>query len=148
MSDRLNQQQVDRQIADSFTKFYQTVYTRPLPSNFISLFAEAIFFNDPNKHQIHVKTIRHILSKKVIDLTTIEVGGMVNVINGTPFNFLYPDLESALNGHEVIEQLTINYNDDVNTFKIAMDAKRKTLMQLVQGTGRGNAMKIIKTSDA
>lgn len=148
MSERLNQQQIDKQLQQEMVSFYNTVYTRPMPSNLISLFKDAIFHAVPIAHQIHVQSIKNILSKKVFELMTGEVGIIVNVINATPFDYLYPDLEEALKTHSEIEKLVIAYNQDVAVFKQSQDKKRRTLQQLVQGTGSGNAMKIITKSDA
>jgi len=139
---RLSQQEVDQQLEAELTAFYNADYADFVPAGLIQIFKDAIFATAPIKHQIHVAKLRRIFESKETELITGDIGLIVNVINSTRLDWLYTDIESALNMHEKIEGLAIRYNTDVAMFKKSLDTKRRTLMQLVSPNLR-NGGKII-----
>ena len=144
---RLNEQQVNQQLNDELLSFYNTLYTRPVPSGFVQLFKDAVFHSAPISHQIHIKKVRAILSRKENELLTGEIGIMTNTINAAPMDWLYADFNLAMDTHEKIEQLTIDYNSDVTVFKQSLEKKRNTLMQLISPNNKIN-LRIIPNAQA
>lgn len=131
MSDRLTAQQIDQQIKDERTAHLNSVYPKPIPKGFVSLFRDAIFTMPPNDHQIHAAVIKSIIAKKEHELTFGEVGGMQNLIVRTPLSYLYPTIEDALKHYEQIEKLVIEYNMDNADYEKGLNKKRNSLTNLL-----------------
>lgn len=144
---RLDQQQIEDQLNQERLKFYTGPYTGlvPIPKNLMDVFKDALYYGAPPiKHQMLIASMKGIVNKKIHELNFMEVGSMTNVINNTGWSKIYPDVLTAIESHEKIEEFTRNYNVIVGEFNKKLEKKRQTLMQIIQPMK--NASKIIASA--
>lgn len=126
------EREIDLQIGKEYNEFYTRIYDglTPIPEFTVKLFATALMCVAPAAHQIHGDKMKLLISKKIEELTWVEVGKMMNVITEVPFYLLYEDLEDALNKTMQMEQFQLYYNATVADLDSKMKKKKSSLMNL------------------
>src|SRR6187402_2936340 len=125
------QRDIDEQIQKEYNSFYQKVYDGEIavPSDLIVRFRKALMAIAPNLHQIHANRMRALVDKPANELTWVEVGAVINVIQAVAFREVYDDIDEAVEKTQGLEVLRVGYNSTVAALDKKLAAKKKKLQE-------------------
>ena len=129
------EQEIDRQIAGDYKRFYDSVYDGPLPDDLVDRFKNVLFYSAPAAHKCKMDLCKSIVSKKPYDLTNLEIGVIINLIFGVPFCSLYKTVEEAIDANIELERIRDAFNSTVNQMQEVLSKKKDRLMSLSGVTG-------------
>lgn len=136
--------EIERQIETELATFNLSLYFGSLPKDFLINFKKCLIEVAPASHQIRVKVLKEIIKKKETELTFMEVGMCVNVIQSAPLHILSEDLDSAIIKLEKVEAVRIAWNDARGRKEQELIQKKQNLIKLAgAGGGNGQVAKMI-----
>ncbi len=128
-------QEVEKLIETDLATFNLSKYFGTLPKDFVALFKKALLEIPHSAHQLKVRIMKDIIKKKETELSFMEVGMIINVIQAAPLYVLSDNLEAAINKFEKIEEIRVAWNASRNKKEQELLQKKSTMMQLVGGNG-------------
>jgi len=138
-------EQINQQIQSEYMEWNKSPYSGnpALPKDFLETFKKAVFYFTPSIEQNQnifrrppVDVISKIISKKIKELTNIDVPIILNTISSVSFDLLYDDLNEALVRHKEIDEIKVAFNITVAHINEQTEIKRNNLLSL-NGMGNG-----------
>lgn len=134
---------IEKQIETELATFNLSLYFGSLPKDFLANFKKALIAVAPNTHQIRVKLLKEIVKKKENELTFMEVGMCINVIQSAPLHILSDHLETALEKLRKIEEVRLQWNDARNRKEQELINKKQSMIKLAGAGGNGSIKNMI-----
>lgn len=131
----MQMKEIEQKMVELQNEFNAKKNDKKLPKNFISLFIKAFLSVPPMTHKIHSNTVKNITSKKVAELTKLEVRQASNVIVlAKPTEIWGDDFDAALEGFAAMQQLIVSCNIEVSEFEKELQEKKLNLINLSGAT--------------
>lgn len=124
------EQEIDRQIAGDYKRFYDAVYDGKLPDDLVERFKKVLMALAPGTHMARMDVCKGIISKKPYDLTNLEVGVVINLIFTAPFDKIYDTIEEAIDCNMELEKVRNGYNLAVDQMQKVLSGKKERLMDM------------------
>lgn len=136
-----------REIDEQIQKDYNALYLRPydgeiaLPIDLIERYKRALMGIAPSTHQTHASRMKEMITKPMNELTWVEVGAIINIIQSVPFKEMYDSIEEALEKVQYLEIFRVGYNNTIAALDKKMVIKKKKLME-ISGLAKGALISI------
>lgn len=135
--------EINKQLEGDYNRFYAAVFDGELPSDLIERFKKALMALAPAATKYNTEVIKKIISKRVNELSVMDVGVVINAVFSVPFGKVYENIESALDKNIELELIREKYNKAVDEIKIKLSKKKVTLMNIA-GIGNSAPFKLTK----
>ena len=129
---------VEKLIETELASFNTSKYLGAIPKDFIANFKKALLEVAPTVHQMRVKLMKELIHKKETELTFMEVGICINVIQAAPLYILSDDLDAALIKFQKIEELRIEWNTQRGRKEQELIQKKQTMISLAGGNNNNS----------
>ena len=131
-------EEINKMVQKEYMDYNNAIYSGnpALPKDIMETFKKAVFHSNPTVHKIPTGVIKKIISKKLKDLTNIDVPIILNVISAANFCDLYKDLDEALEKNYDVEEIKMAINLTVAEINRKTEEKRNNLLTL-SGGGSG-----------
>lgn len=132
-------QDIDRQIQKDVDNFNNSIFDGNLPSEVFDAYSKAVSKLSSRQFCKDYKIVKSILSKRIDELTIIEVGFLMNTIGDRPIEEFGLTLHASFELAEKINNLTASYNKITAEFEKKIIKKRSKLLEL---SGVNNSVKL------
>lgn len=137
------EQEINLQIQKLYDSFNSSTYTGDdLPKDILETFKKAVFVLPPSEHKMSMETVKRISSKKVKDLTNMDVPSILNTVSACRLCDLYKDFEDGVAKNKQIEDIKLSFNLIVRQITAEVENKRKNLLSL-SGIGDGKVRSLV-----
>lgn len=118
------QKEIDEQIHQDYTRFYQSIYDGELPPDIMYKFRTCLMWHNAKSLPTFPVAVKNILEKKEHDFTFFDVGVIINTIMPVPYNCIYESPEQAIEATIEYVQLQEAYNKKVDQTNQQLERKR------------------------
>lgn len=125
-----SEREIDQQINNDLNRFYSSVFDGELPDDLLDRFKKSLMALAPASTKYNSEAVKKIISKRVNELSFMDVGLIINAVFAVPFEKVYNSIEEAIDKNMELELIREKYNKSVDDMQQSLTKKKNTLMKL------------------
>ncbi len=130
----MTQTDIEVQLKADYDKFSNQYYPGYTPDNIMAMFEKALIDVPPGVHNIGIGYLEKLIKKSKKELTTIDVGLVVNTIKAARWSVVFDgNISEAIKEMKNLDRVLVEYNKMANAFENEIQIRRQRLEQLASG---------------
>lgn len=129
--EEIHQQIHEQVLREDIEPYLNKVYDGHVSESLVEQFRIAMMFLPPTAHKYSMEDVRTMANRRPHEVTTRELGMMINVIYCIPFGSMYESLEEGIDKTMEFDKIREEYDNSTAAFNRKVEAKKSRLFNLL-----------------
>lgn len=130
-ADEIHQEIHEQVLREDIEPYLNKVYDGHVSESLVEQFRIAMMYLPPTAHKYSMKDIQVMATRRANEVTTRELGMMINVIYSIPFISMYGSLEEGIEKTMEFDKIREEYDKSTAAFNRKVEAKKTRLFKIM-----------------